>query len=160
MAWIRLDRDEMAPALPPLIDPDGETVQLSEQRGKASVVLLLCPHPDGKGCALALRQLSAVIEEIVAEDAFAFAIMPGARPADLPLTPIPALLDRGGSFRAALAALLEFDTSGLPLLYILDDEGRPVQAWVGALGHLAEPGEDLGRAALSRLQRAALRCPE
>jgi hypothetical protein len=155
MTWIHFGSDEQPVALPLLWDADGRPVRLGAQSSD-SLVLLLCPDAVGTGCAHALWQLGQQIDAVTGEDAFAYAVFPGDAVDVLPHAPLPSLQDRGGVFRSVLAGLLEFDTGGQPLLFLFDETGKPVGAWVGP----ATPSDDLGRGTVERLRRAALRCPE
>ena len=156
MTWIHFDANERPVPLPLLWDNEDRPVRLEAERGHAGLILLLCPDGEGGRCALALWQLGQHIDEVIEEDAFAYAILPVHTPDALPSVPLPTLQDRDGVVRRALASLLEFDTEGQPLMFVLDDNGRPVGAWAGVV----TPADDIGRGAVERLRRAALRCPE
>jgi peroxiredoxin len=139
--WIRFDRDERpAPSLP-LQTADGKQVSISDYRGRASLVLIFAHDAGaaGAGCA-ACRELieacSAGRREIEALGGELLIVAPShdnaandgaARNGEENFY----LMDPGGKLHSRFAHLLEFDTSGKMLIYILDEHGVPYAAWVG-----------------------------
>jgi hypothetical protein len=154
MPWIRFGRDEPpAPSLP-LLNLQGQAVSTYDYRGKSPVVLAFlhaagCPVCHGVAQSWAARRA-----EVEALDGKLHFVLPDAAGRDL--DPALTLLDPQGQLRARYAKLLEFDTEGQVLIFVLDEHNAPYAGWVGA-----EPDDSAIWYDLLRwLLYVSIQCPE
>lgn len=153
--WIRFDRDEPpAPSLP-LPSLAGEAVAVADFRGRASLVLFFAHAGACPDCRALRRHLAAERERYRVLGAQALVIVPEADIAD-DGEALTVLVDRGDTLRRRYAALMTPAVPGGVLVFILNEHGAPLSAWLGPEA-LTEP---VGEALVARLQLAALACPE
>lgn len=161
MPWIRFGREEPpAPSLP-LRNLEGGTVSVGDYRGRAALALVFLHGPACTTCRELAVAWTARQREMQALGAELLFVLPpaGDNPAGNGrdrLDPARTLLDPGGQLRARYAGLLEFDTTGQVLIYVLDEYGSPYAAWVGA-----EPDDSAIWYDLTRwLLYVSIQCPE
>lgn len=132
MPWIRFGRDEPpAPSLP-LLNLQGQAVSPGDYRGKSPVVLAFLHAATCITCRDLAESWAARRAEVEALGGKLHFVLPDAADGGRSLDPALALLDPHGELRARYAKLLEFDTHGQVLLFVLDEHNAPYAAWVGA----------------------------
>lgn len=147
--WVRFDYNEPpAPALP-VRDAQGAPRSLADYRGRANVVLFFAHAAGCDACRAIARELEGARAALQRLDAELVAVWPERADA-------PGWLDAGGELRRRYAALLEWDTRGQVLAFVLDQYGAPAGAWVGE----HDQAVGLAQGAQAQLERLALRCPE
>jgi hypothetical protein len=111
-----------------------------------------CPH-----CVEAIRGFMEVKDRLEACESEVFVVVPHAAEEDMnAFDPVHIVVDPSGEARAELAGLLEFDTEGKLLLFILNNDSSPSAAWVGDEAN--EP--HLHERTLRRLDYISIQCPE
>ncbi len=153
MTWIRFGRNEpVAPSLP-LNSNQGDALHLHRYRQDGPLVLFFTPPGGISGCGpLVVALTEAPLHEheaellLVSDDRRDLAAVGGAAVA----------LDADGRLRSRYAALMDVDTAGKALLFLLDRDGSPVYAWVGGCDESQEVTGQL----MQKLQSAAFLCPE
>lgn len=155
MPWIRFGRNEPpAPSLP-LQNMQGQTVAVSDYRGQSSVALAFLHAPTCPACRGVIENWAARQAEVEALNSKLLLILPAAPDDVSGLDPAATLLDPQGQLRRRYAQLLEFDTEGQILVYVLDEFNTPYAAWVGA-----EPEGTIWEELLRWLLYVSLQCPE
>ncbi len=153
--WIRFDRAEPpAPSLP-LATPAGSPVAVADFYGRASLVLFFAHAGDCPACLAWRRHLAAESERYRELGAEALVIVPEAADGDAGRAP-RVLVDRGNTLRERYAALMTPAAPGGVMVFILNEQGAPQAAWLGPDAPTGTVGEELA----TRLQHAALACPE
>jgi peroxiredoxin len=153
MTWIRFGRNETVAPTGPLLDRDGRPLDLRAYAGGCALLIWFAPRAGLTGCAALLADLRAAAE--AEQDAQALVVSP-VRADHAAAAGLTVGYDNGGRLLAAYRALLEFDTGDGPLLFVLDRDGAPVYAWLGACDESSGLRDELAR----RLQSAAFLCPE
>lgn len=156
MPWIRFGRDEPpAPSLP-LLNLKGQTVSTNDYRGKAPVVLAFLHGPTCPVCRSLAGDWAARRAEVEALDGRLHFVVPDAAGAEGALDPALTLLDPQSLLRTRYAKLLEFDTEGQVLIFVLDEHNAPYAAWVGN-----EPDDSaIWYDSLRWLLYVSIQCPE
>jgi hypothetical protein len=153
MTWIRFGRNEPPAPAGPLRDADGGAFDLRAY-GEGGALLVFFPaSSSAAGCAARLEDLAAV--DAAEEDARSLVVL-SARAEEAVPAGLRVAYDEGRHLLGAYRGLLEFDAGDGPLLFVLDRDGAPVCAWVGACEGQGALREELAR----RLQSAAFLCPE
>lgn len=152
MTWIRFGRNEpLAPSVPMPSNQGGE-VDLHRFRRDGTLLLFFAPPGGLETCPeLLLTLMRAPLQHdaellVVTDQESDFARQ---HPATLSF-------DHDGSLRALYAGLMAIDSADRPMLFVLDRDGSPVYAWVGACQGAQEVAEELAQ----KLQSAAFLCPE
>lgn len=111
-----------------------------------------CPH-----CRAAIQGFAGIKDRLMECEAEVFAVVPQAGQEDLKaFEPVRVVVDPNGLVRKDFAGLLEFDTDGKLLLFILNQGGAPSAAWVG--DEADDPS--LHDYTLKRLDYISVQCPE
>ena len=111
-----------------------------------------CPH-----CREAIQGFVQLKDRLQACESEVFVVVPQADPEKLnAFEPVHIVVDPTGEARLELASLLEFDTTGKLLIFILTQDGLPSAAWFG--DEADEP--ELHERTLSRLDYISIQCPE
>lgn len=154
MTWIRFGRNEPLAPNGPLLDREGKAFNLRAYAGGCALLIFFAPSSGAAGCEGLLEVLLAAARDESEAQAL---VVSGARvDLDGVLGDVPVVFDEGGEVAASYRRLLEVDTSGQPLLFVLDRDGAPVYAWFGA----CDAQDDLSSELRRRLQSAAFLCPE
>lgn len=156
MPWIRFGREEPpAPSLS-LTDLTGQTVAVGDYRGRSALALAFLHAPACPVCRNLTETWSGQQREVQALGAELLIVLPEVRGESAAFDPAHTLLDPRGELRDRYAQLLEFDTHGQVLIFVLDEHGAPYAAWVG--------GEPDDRAIWFDLLRwllyVSIQCPE
>lgn len=156
MTWIRFEATEPPVSLAKLgeIAPPG--VNLDRMRERFLLVIFFIHGFDCSRCREAVAgfaRRTTELDELSARVIVATPELPSNPEAYLP---VQIFADPFQSARGELAQLLEFDTRGKQLLFILNHYWSPSAAWVGD-----DPDEsDFHERALQRLNYLAIQCPE
>lgn len=156
MTWIRFEDNEPPASLQRLTEIAQPGYDLAGLRENFSLVIffthdLACPK-----CRDAVAKFARRKTELDIYSAQVFVAAP-AVPSDFPdLAPIQILSDPKEVARNELARLLEFDTQGKRLLFILNQYWVPSAAWVG--DEADDP--DLHERTFQRLDYLSVQCPE
>jgi hypothetical protein len=154
MTWIRFGRNEPLAPAGPLLDKDDRPFDLRAHAGGCALLIWFAPAAGLSGCDALLADLRAAAAG--EQEAQALVVTPARADLRDGDAGLPVAYDVGGRLLVAYRSLLEFDTRGQPLLFVLDRDGTPVHAWLGACDERAGLREELAR----RLQSAVFLCPE
>jgi hypothetical protein len=154
MTWIRFGRNEPGAPVLPLLGAAGHTIDL-RARAQDSVLLLWFAPPSGlQGCSALLAGLASSADD--EPEAEAVAVTPIRADLADPHSGVTVAYDESGALRDRYAALMEVDSDGQGLLFVLDRDSSPVYAWVGG----CELAPELRAGLAMRLRSAAFLCPE
>lgn len=156
MPWIIFTPDEAQAPMMRLPALDGTAVDLRDFNGKANLALFFPHRLDCLACWEVARRIDEAAGTIRAQGCEALVILPGrpTQPPDLQHTPL--LVDETGELARRYHAIFEFDTAGMPMVFVLTQYGIPFRAWVDA-----EPAPDeIMKRLLKYLDAASLLCPE
>lgn len=156
MTWIHFDASEPPVNLARLakIAPPG--FNLEEMRERLLLVLFFSHSLDCPHCREAVAEFSRRRDELYSCSAKVIVVTPSLPLDASDFLPIQILADPQHAARQEQAGLLEFDTHGKLLLFILNQYWVPSAAWVG--DEADDP--DLHERTLERLDYLSVQCPE
>jgi peroxiredoxin len=153
MTWIRFGRNEpLAPALP-LQGRNGEELDVHRYRRGGTLLLVFVA---GEGPAACEPLFAALRRASLHEQEAELLLVAPQRPEPDEEADLPLAFDPGGMLRRRYAELMDVESQGKPLLFVLDRDGSPVYAWVGD----CHDADGLSDELLRKLQSAAFLCPE
>lgn len=157
MTWVRFGPAESPIPDALLTDSAGKALSPASFRGQSNLLLFLAHDHDCAACRQTLTAFADHRDDLRQLETTVLVVWPGTAPVGL-------LAGEGwyeaadprGELRRRLAGLLAFDTTGKPLLFVLDRHGVPYAAWVTE----PLPEGDLPRETLAWLEYIAIQCPE
>lgn len=156
MPWIIFGRGEEQAPMGVLPTLDGGQVDLRDFNGRASLALFFPHRSDCPECREVIRRLDQEAGRIRVQGAEASVILPDHPEQVSRLQHVTLLLDEEGKLTRRYHEIFEFDTTGKPMMFILNQFGVPFRAWVD---DEVEPDEIMKRL-LKYLEAASLLCPE
>ncbi len=153
MTWIRFGRNEPAAPAGPLFDAGGHMLDLRAYSDGCALLIFFAPSREADCDGLLEGLLAAARDEPDAQ-----ALVVSAARGDLggAFNDAPVVYDEGGRVAARYRGLMEVDTEGQPLIFVLDRDGAPVYAWFGSCDAWSELSGELSH----RLRSATFLCPE
>jgi len=158
MNWERFNYDALPVTSLPLVDENGNSVQVGDFRERNNLVLLFSHGLGCPGCRQLIEQLVIRSRELNEVEAHVFIVQPPGS-VEKAILPLPMLLlwDQRGSVRHKYASLLKSPVAQDELLvFILDRYGAPQAACSVSHGDDA----DLVAEILGHLKLITIQCPE
>ncbi|MGQ9502974.1 MAG: hypothetical protein ACUVSF_12995 [Anaerolineae bacterium] len=158
MNWERFSYDALPITSSPLVDGNGNRVQVGDFRGQNHLVLLFSHGMDCLGCRQLIDQLAVRSRQLDEVEAYVFIVQPPDSTGKMTLpSPILLLWDQGGDVRHKYASMLKGPIARDNLLvFILDRYGAPQAACYVSHGD----DRDLIEEILAHLTLITIQCPE
>lgn len=151
--WIRFGRNE--PRAPSMLLGSNREDELDLHRYRRDATLLIFFAPPG-GVRPCSELLDIVRGALLKEPDSELLVVSGRRPDLAAHSDMTIAHDSEGKLRTMYAGLMAIDSAGKPMLFVLDRDGSPVYAWVGA----CDERQDIADQLMRKLQSAAFLCPE